>query len=190
MGDRLLWNFRAALEISGQSVCSSEMRIFSVSCERFESWWDLENRWKKEAHVRDRGIFDARIFFLLILLFAPVSLLIGVAGCSSPAPTQPAPGPQRYALSGRVVSVDKAKLQVVVDAANIPGFMMAMTMGYAVKSPNLLDPLSPEDQITADVVVNGTDVYLENIVVIKKADQAKTPASSDAHPAVPKPDKK
>jgi Cu/Ag efflux protein CusF len=131
------------------------------------------------------------MFFLLVFLFAPLSLTIGAVGCSSPKPAaeQPAQGPKRFALSGRVVSIDKAKLQVSVDGDNIPGFMMAMTMGYAVKSPSLLDPLSPEDQIKADVIVNGNDVYLENIVVVKKADQAKTPAASDAHPARPKPDK-
>jgi Cu/Ag efflux protein CusF len=66
---------------------------------------------------------------------------------------------------------------VTVDAGDIPGFMAAMTMGYSVKDPKLLSPLSPEDQITADVVVDGNDVYLENIVVTKKADKAKAPAS-------------
>jgi hypothetical protein len=144
-----------------------------------------------EANVRNRNSFDTRIVFLLALLFAPLALLSGAAGCSSPKPPEPAQAaPQRYALSGRVVSIDKAKLQVVVDAANIPGFMMAMTMGYAVKTPTLLDPLSPEDQITADVVVNGNDVYLENIVVVKKADQAKTPPASGTQTAAPKPDKR
>ena len=142
-----------------------------------QSGQDLGNR-MTEANVRNRNSFDTRMVFLLAFLFAPIVLSIGAAGCSSPQPVQPAQGPQRYALSGRVVSVDKAKLQVVVDAANIPGFMMAMTMGYAVKTPTQLDPLSPEDQLTADVVVNGTDVYLENIVVVKKADRAKTPPAN------------
>ena len=90
-------------------------------------------------------------------------------------------------MDGRVVSVDAAKQQVVVDAGDIPGFMSAMTMGYSVKNPNLLAPLSAEDEIKADVVVNGNDVYLENIVVVKKADQAKPPAANDAHPASPQP---
>ena len=62
-------------------------------------------------------------------------------------------------------------------------------MGYAVKNPNLLDSLSPEDKITADVVVNGDDVWLENIVVVKKADQVKAPASNEAHPGSPEPGK-
>jgi len=85
--------------------------------------------------------------------------------------------------------VETAKQQVVVDAADIPGFMMAMTMGYSVKNPSLLTPLSAEDQITADVVVNGNDVYLENITVVKKADSAKSPASNAAHPDSTQPSK-
>ena len=88
-----------------------------------------------------------------------------------------------------MVSVEKAKQQVVVDHEEIPGFMMAMTMGYAVKDPSLLDSLSPEDQITADVVVNGNDVWLENIVVVKKADQTKAPSPNESRPVPPQPSK-
>jgi Cu/Ag efflux protein CusF len=133
--------------------------------------------------MRDQNIRHSRNFFLVVLLAAGISMFTGLAGCSSPKPAAeqqqaPAEGPKRYQLSGRVVSVEPAKQQVVVDAEDIPGFMMAMTMGYAVKSPDQLTPLSPEDQIKADVVVNGTDVHLENIVVVKKADKAKAPASS------------
>jgi len=141
--------------------------------------------------VHVRKMLDARTIFLLVILVTPIFLVIGAAGCSSPKPAavQPEQGPKRYPLTGRVVSVDKPKLQVVVDGADIPGFMMAMTMGYDVKNASQLDPLSPEDQIKADVVVNGNDVYLENITVTKKADQAKTPLANDAHPAMPKNDK-
>ena len=116
------------------------------------------------------------------LLFVTAGLAIVVAGCSSPkpaaeqsaAPAQTAQGPKRYVLTGRVVSIDKPKLQVTVDGADIPDFMSAMTMGYDVKSADALDPLSPEDQIKADVVVNGNDVHLENIVVTKKAAPGKS----------------
>ena len=140
--------------------------------------------------MRDRTKFQIRKFFLNVMIVAGISFSAGLAGCGSSKPAQqPAEGPQRYHLAGRVVSVETAKQQVVVDAGDIPGFMMAMTMGYSVKNPNLLTPLSPEDKIAADVVVNGSDVYLENIVVVKKADQAKPPAASDAHPASPQPAK-
>jgi Cu/Ag efflux protein CusF len=140
--------------------------------------------------MRDRTTFPARRFFLTFIVAAGISFSAGVAGCGSSKQTQqPAEGPHRYHLAGRVVSVETGKQQVVVDAGDIPGFMMAMTMGYSVKNPNLLTPLSAEDKITADVVVNGNDVYLENIVVVKKADQAKPPAASDAHPASQQPAK-
>jgi len=127
---------------------------------------------------------NASGFFLFALVLAGVSLSDGLLGCGSskPAQRQDMP-PSKYSLSGRVVSVDKAKQQVEVDAKDIPGFMSAMQMGYAVKNTSLLEPLSPEDQITADVLVKGNDVWLENIVVVKKPDQAKTPASGGAHPA-------
>jgi Cu/Ag efflux protein CusF len=130
-----------------------------------------------------------RIFFSAITVMG-IILFSGLLGCGSSKPAQqPAEGPKRYHLSGRVVSLDAAKQQVTIDAADIPGFMMAMTMGYSVKNPDLLTPLSPEDQITADVVVNGNDVYLENIVVVKKADKAKAPAANDSHSAPTQPAK-
>jgi hypothetical protein len=140
--------------------------------------------------MRDRTKFQGRTIYLNAILAAGIFFSAGLAGCgSSKPPQQPEAGPQRYHLAGRVVSVETAKQQLVVDAGEIPGFMMAMTMGYSVKNPNLLTPLSAEDKITADVVVNGNDVYLENIVVIKKADQAKPPAANDVPSASPQPAK-
>jgi Cu/Ag efflux protein CusF len=131
---------------------------------------------------------NSRAIFLIATILAGLSLSVWLAGCGSPKPAKQEQGPRRYLLHGRVVSVEKAKQQVVVDHGEIPGFMMAMTMGYSIKSSNLLDSLSPEDQITADVVVNGNDVWLENIVVIKKADQRNAPSANESHPssAVPR----
>lgn len=127
-----------------------------------------------------------------------IASLVCLAGCGSSskpaeqqqsAQQQDQAGPKRYQLEGRVVSVENSTNEVTVDHKDIPGFMMGMTMPYPVKNPNELKPLAPEDQIKADVVVNGNDVYLENIVVTKKADQAKPPASSSA-PAAPSGSKK
>ena len=132
----------------------------------------------------NRTKFSARAIFLNAVIVAGISLSIWLSGCGSSKPEQQVSqsaqqAPHRYSLNGRVVSIEKAKQQVVVDHGEITGFMMAMTMGYSVKNPSVLDSLSPEDQITADVVVNGDDVWLENIVVVKKAGQAKTPASPE-----------
>jgi hypothetical protein len=132
------------------------------------------------------SVKERRIFLRNVVLAAGISLMAVFGGCGSSKPSQqPADGPQRYHMAGRVVSVEPSKQQVTVDAGDIPGFMSAMTMGYPVKNPNLLTPLSAEDQITADVVVNGNDMYLENIVVVKKADQAKPPAAGSTNSATP-----
>jgi Cu/Ag efflux protein CusF len=96
------------------------------------------------------------IAVLLLLAFA--------AGCAKQQ--EPA---KRYPLSGKVVSTDAGASQVVVDAKDIPGFMEAMTMGYKVKDASVLKSLAPGDEITADVVVQGANYWLENIQVTKKA---------------------
>ena len=134
--------------------------------------------------MQNRTKSSARAIFLNAVIVAGISLSVWLSGCGSSKPEQQVSqsaqqAPRRYSLNGRVVSIEKAKQQVVVDHGEITGFMMAMTMGYSVKNPSVLDSLSPEDQITADVVVNGDDVWLENIVVVKKAGQAKAPASPE-----------
>ena len=140
--------------------------------------------------MRNLTAIQARRVFINLVLVAGIIFSATLVGCGSSKPTQqPVEGPKRYHLSGRIVSVETAKQQVTIDADDIPGFMMAMTMGYSVKNPGQLTPLSPEDQIKADVVVNGNDVYLENIVVVKKADKAKMPAASSSQPEPSQPAK-
>jgi Cu/Ag efflux protein CusF len=136
------------------------------------------------SNAMARGKSNARSFILLAFLAVGISVFVWLAGCNSPKPAAQQ-GARRYALQGRVVSIDKASQQVVVDHETIPGFMMAMTMGYAVKDSLLLDSLSPKDQITADVVVNGNDYWLENIVVVKKAGPTKTPSSGQSRSVPP-----
>jgi Cu/Ag efflux protein CusF len=134
----------------------------------------------------------ARKCFFALAFAAGILATLGLAGCGGSKPAEQSSaqgaGPKRYQLEGRVVSLDPANNQLVVDHKDIPGFMMGMTMAYPVKDPNELKPLAPQDQIKADVVVNGNDMHLENIVVTKKA-EAKPPASSSA-PAAPPASKK
>jgi Cu/Ag efflux protein CusF len=113
--------------------------------------------------------------FVVLTIAIAICAGFSMTACNKSKPAEPEQGPKRYALTGHVVSVEKAKNQVTVDAGDIPGFMGAMTMGYDVKDPSVLATLSANDQIKADVVVNQNDVHLENIVVTKKADPAKSP---------------
>src|SRR6202165_1237290 len=106
--------------------------------------------------MSDRTKLFSRAIFFNAAFLTGIFVSIGFTGGISPKPAKQASqsAPRRYPLNGRIVSVEKAKQQIVVDHKEIPGFMMAMTMGYSVKNPNQLDPLSAEDQITADVVGN------------------------------------
>lgn len=103
--------------------------------------------------------------FLALLIGA---LALGISGCKKSEP--PAKEAKRYHLVGKIVSIDKDQASIMVDGQEIVGFMSAMTMPYPVRDTKLLAPLAPGDEITADVVVDDTGAYLENIVVTKKSD--------------------
>ena len=82
----------------------------------------------------------------------------------APAPAEPAPAQDKqYDLKGKVVSVDKETSTVSVAGEEVPGFMGAMTMAYPVKDETLLTTLSPGDQITAKIMVNASEFWLENV---------------------------
>jgi len=105
--------------------------------------------------------------FFAIVLFASLAMAAGCKKSEQPAPQQ---NVKRYHLVGKIVSIDKGQASIMVDGKEIVGFMSAMTMPYPVRDTKLLDPLAPGDEITADVVVDDSGAYLENIVVTKKGD--------------------
>ena len=114
-------------------------------------------------------------------------LLLLAMSCSKPAPQSPA-HLQRYHLTGRIVSTDKRANSIMIDGDDIPGYMAAMAMPYPVKDPHLLDILKSGDQITADVLVQGDDSWIENVVVTghsappQPAAPVHVPAAGDAVP--------
>jgi Cu/Ag efflux protein CusF len=98
-------------------------------------------------------------------LVLPLLTLMLMAACSRQTPQEV----KRYPLTGKVVSTDAKTSQVVVDHTAIPGFMDAMTMGYKVKDTSVLKSLVPGDEISAEVVVQGMEYWLENVRVTKKS---------------------
>ena len=107
----------------------------------------------------------------LTIPIAVALILSCLTACNSstqPTVVQPAPvtgAAKRYHLTGKVVSVDKRANMLNVDGEDIPGFMSAMTMPYNVKPESQLEKLSPGDSVTADVVIEGDNAWLENIAV-------------------------
>jgi protein SCO1/2 len=105
-------------------------------------------------------------------------LILGVAVLAASCGNSTKQSGQRYHMEGTVVSVDRQNQEIEVNHKEIPGFMGAMTMPYPVKTPFVLNQVSAGDQITADVVVSGSQYWLENVTVVKKADpNAPAPAA-------------
>jgi protein SCO1/2 len=74
---------------------------------------------------------------------------------------------QRYELKGKVVMVEKEKRLVTISHDDVKGLMPAMTMPFTVMSQADLDYLAPEDQVTATLVVDGSQSWLENLFVTR-----------------------
>ena len=72
---------------------------------------------------------------------------------------------QRFKLTGTVKSVDATNRRIVVAHGDIPGYMSAMTMGYAIGTQEDLGRIAAGDRIRSDVVVNDSGPHLENIEV-------------------------
>ncbi len=112
----------------------------------------LENNWRYRSNS-----FLVRIAVLSVI--APCLALVPVA-CTKKGPTE-----KRFALTGKVISLDAQNQSAVVDANTIPGFMDAMAMDYKIKNPAEFKPLQIGDLISADVVIAGQDYWLENVRV-------------------------
>lgn len=116
------------------------------------------------------------IFFIFIALLA-------TAGCKKHE------APKRYEMTGKVISVDANKPELVVDSKEIPGFMQAMVMSYPVKDAAALKGVAAGDEISSVVVVEDHNYWLENIQVTKKnagpppkTSQQRIPQPGDAVP--------
>ena len=105
-----------------------------------------------------------------LLVALTVCTLLALPACnrqkSQPAVTN-AQGPKRYALKGKVITVDKNAGTANINNETIPDFMDEMVMSYTFQPPSQINDLSPGDSITGDVVVAEPGKYwLENVKVI------------------------
>jgi len=82
---------------------------------------------------------------------------------------------KRYPLQGQVILKDASSNQITVNHADIPGFMVAMTMPYRVKDPAVLQAIEPGDKIVAEVVAGKDpgDYWLENVVITDQSERGK-----------------
>ena len=101
-------------------------------------------------------------------------LTIAVVGCSPP------PEYRTYQVTGQILVVKPDTNEVLVKHEDIPGFMPAMTMPYAVSDPALLKDRAAGDLITATLVVGEERAYLSAITTTGSA-----PLPEDARTTIP-----
>src|SRR5579872_2880420 len=112
-----------------------------------------------------RAVRTINLVFLrdLFRALVPFVFALGFSGCSSSSAIK------HYALHGKIMSVDKLGHELIVQHDAIPGFMEAMTMPYPVSDNALLNQVGPGDEIKADIKVQGDQVAIDQLDVIKKA---------------------
>jgi protein SCO1 len=72
---------------------------------------------------------------------------------------------QSYAAKGLVLKVDKQHNSVLISLARIPGYMEAMTMSFPARSPEELSDLNVGAMVEFNLVVDGSNAFIEKIHV-------------------------
>jgi protein SCO1/2 len=90
------------------------------------------------------------------------------------------PEARTFQLTGQVLAVRPETNEILVRHDDIPGFMPAMTMPYAVRETRLLDGRAPGDLITATLVVEPNLAHLSAITKTGAA-----PIPEDARTTIP-----
>jgi len=123
----------------------------------------------------------------LILLTLCVAALVALSGCR-PRQRVRSATEKDYELKGKVVAVEKDKHLVTVAHEDIKDYMPGMTMPFTVADDSAWVfevPLTPGDQITATLVVDGARSWLENPVIVKESTDTTSPSSLETLGAKP-----
>jgi protein SCO1/2 len=86
---------------------------------------------------------------------------------------------KRYELKGKVVVVEKDKQLVTIAHEDIKDYMPGMTMPFTLRQEWAYEILVPGDQVTATLVVDGSRVWLEDVIITKESTDTSYPQSAD-----------
>jgi protein SCO1/2 len=84
---------------------------------------------------------------------------------------------QRYELKGKVVSVEPEKQQVTITHEDVKGYMPGMTMPFTLSDQAMLSHIQGGDDITATLVVDGSHVWLEEVITSRKSADTNGPTA-------------
>jgi protein SCO1/2 len=106
-----------------------------------------------------------RILLRLLPVFS-VFVALNLFGCQNQRHERVRSATEKhYDLKGKVVLVDKEKRELTVAHEDIKDYMPGMTMPFSVKDDWVYEIAAAGNQITATLVVDGTQSWLENVVL-------------------------
>jgi protein SCO1 len=106
----------------------------------------------------------------VVVSLAIVFFLVTTASCRKDTSNQ-----KHYDLKGKVVTVEPEKHLVTIAHEEVKGYMPAMTMPFRLRADWAFDVLKQGDQISATLVVDGTEFWLENIVITQESADTNAP---------------
>jgi protein SCO1/2 len=119
-----------------------------------------------------------RTRFFWSFAIAGLASLLTIPGCGrTPVPTPAlhtanlpkAETRSTYRIVGVVRSVDRAAGEVMIEHEEVPGYMPAMTMPFAVKDRALLDDVRPGDEVEGSLLVRDHESELIDLAVTRPA---------------------
>ncbi len=116
-----------------------------------------------------------------LIVFA-IAAALGLTSCKPKQRVRSATE-KHYDLKGKVVVVDKEKRQLTIAHEDIKDYMDSMTMPFNVKDDWVYEIAAPGNQITASLVVDGTESWLEDVVLTEDSNSASSgPPAEGAGP--------
>jgi protein SCO1 len=101
-----------------------------------------------------------KLIVLLLLLIASTG---GAVSCRRASGNE-----KRFDLKGTVVSVAPEKQQVTIAHDEVKGYMPGMTMPFTVRNQSDMQMLVPKAEVTATLVVDGKESWLEDLFVVTR----------------------
>jgi protein SCO1/2 len=118
------------------------------------------------------------------ILFLFSLALLGFSSCQ-PKQRVRSPTEKHYDLKGKVITIDKERRELTIAHEDIRDYMSGMTMAFSVKDDWVYEIAAPGNQITATLIVDGTQSWLEDVVITEDSTPVSgAPAVEGADPNV------
>ena len=114
----------------------------------------------------------------VVLIIAILVVLTSASSCKRDPANE-----KRYDLKGKIVAIEPEKNLVTIAHEEVKDFMPAMTMPFTLRDQEFFNLLAVGDDITATLVVNGAESWIENPIITRQSEDT-TPLTGVA-PAKP-----